>query len=216
MLPLSRDCDGLPHAAARQGVHAVGSARKSLTKCTRGSDRCVPKPAGKRKPPFSPSAPCDEQPSSRRYCAGSSYSQRLLQKRRPPEKSWEFAHADLGIPDRLSLTGSRPEMNMGHAELAEGGRLVVHAVAYHPGDRFECACPTARPTGCPACSGIRSLILFSLKTIALPRAEVSRLRARPKGFPIALWKPSGRPFDAMLLMQNSMTGRAECPPHPAI
>ena len=35
------------------------------------------------------------------------------------------------------------------------------------------------------------LILFSLKRIALPRAEISRLRARPKGFPIALWKPSG-------------------------
>ena len=35
------------------------------------------------------------------------------------------------------------------------------------------------------------LILFSLKRSALPRAEVSRLRARPKGFPIALWKPSG-------------------------
>ena len=49
------------------------------------------------------------------------------------------------------------------------------------------------------------LILFSLKTIALPRVEVSRLRARPKGFPIALWKPSGRPFDAMLLMQNSIS-----------
>ena len=43
------------------------------------------------------------------------------------------------------------------------------------------------------------IILFSLKTIALPRSEVSLLRARPKGFPIALWKPSGRPFDAMLL-----------------
>ena len=29
------------------------------------------------------------------------------------------------------------------------------------------------------------------KAIALLKAEVSRLRARPKGFPIALWKPSG-------------------------
>ena len=36
-----------------------------------------------------------------------------------------------------------------------------------------------------------SSILFSLKTIALPKVEISRLRARPKGFPIALWKPSG-------------------------
>ena len=36
-----------------------------------------------------------------------------------------------------------------------------------------------------------SIILFSLKMIALSKAEVSRLRARPKGFPIALWKPSG-------------------------
>ena len=35
------------------------------------------------------------------------------------------------------------------------------------------------------------LILFSLETIALLKAEVSRLQARPKGFPIALWKPSG-------------------------
>ena len=33
-------------------------------------------------------------------------------------------------------------------------------------------------------------IVFA-KTIAFPKAEVSRLRARPKGFPIALWKPSG-------------------------
>ena len=30
-----------------------------------------------------------------------------------------------------------------------------------------------------------------IKTIAFQKAEVSRLRARPKGFPIALWKPSG-------------------------
>ena len=118
---------------------------------------------------------------------------------------------------RLKIPGVCPcgPRHSGQAQ-DEGGCLVVHAVAYHPGGRFECACPTARTAGCPACSGIRSLILFSLKTIALPRAEVSRLRARPKGFPIALWKPSGRPFDAMLLMQNSMTGRAECPPHPAI
>ena len=35
------------------------------------------------------------------------------------------------------------------------------------------------------------LILFSLSMIVVPRQEVSRLRARPKGFPIALWKPSG-------------------------
>ena len=28
------------------------------------------------------------------------------------------------------------------------------------------------------------------KTIALPKAEISRLRARPKGSPVALWKPS--------------------------
>ena len=38
---------------------------------------------------------------------------------------------------------------------------------------------------------LMGFILFSHKTITLPRAEVSRLRARPKGFPIALWKPSG-------------------------
>ena len=53
------------------------------------------------------------------------------------------------------------------------------------------------------------IVLFLLKTIALPKAEVSRLRARPKGFPIALWKPSGRPFDAMLLMQNSIRMRSD-------
>ena len=39
----------------------------------------------------------------------------------------------------------------------------------------------------------RALILCWLQTIALAKAEVSCLRARPKGFPVALWKPSG-PF----------------------
>ena len=51
--------------------------------------------------------------------------------------------------------------------------------------------------------------MFSPKTISLLKVKVSRLRARPKGFPIALWNPSGRPFDAMLLMQNSIKMRKE-------
>ena len=88
----------------------------------------------------------------------------------------------------------------------EGGRLVVHAVAYHPGGRFECACPTARMAGCPACSGIRSLILFSLKTIALPRAEVSRLRARPKGFPIIVAPLSTSAFGGLATGEASPFG----------
>lgn len=60
------------------------------------------------------------------------------------KNSREFAriHAGLSIPDRLRLISARPYMHMGHAELDEDGCLVVHSVAYHPGDKFECACPT--------------------------------------------------------------------------
>ena len=46
-------------------------------------------------------------------------------------------------------------------------------------------------TPLPRDAGSADVVLFSHKVIALPRTEVSRLRARPKGFPIALWKPSG-------------------------
>ena len=58
--------------------------------------------------------------------------------------SKEFAriHADLSIAERLKLISSRPYMNMGKAELDEDNHLVVHAVSYHPGEKFECACPT--------------------------------------------------------------------------
>ena len=82
-----------------------------------------------------------------------------------------------------------------------------------------------KPSGLSPCCYVflqNSIILFSLKRIALPKAEISRLRAAsaasivsakgrsfrltrsaflcrhwrqkphsPKGFPIALWKPSG-------------------------
>ena len=61
-------------------------------------------------------------------------------------------------------------------------------------------------------------MLFSLKMIALLKAEVSRLRARPKGFPIALWKPSGPPpccyafnaaqYEMWLLPARGSTDRA--------
>lgn len=56
----------------------------------------------------------------------------------------EFAriHANLSISERLELISARPYLNMGSAELDENGHLVVHAVAYHPGSKFECACPT--------------------------------------------------------------------------
>ena len=60
------------------------------------------------------------------------------------KNSKEFAriHADLGVSDRLKLISERPYLNMGSAEVDENGNLVVHAVSYHPGEKFECACPT--------------------------------------------------------------------------
>lgn len=60
------------------------------------------------------------------------------------KNSNEFAKANagLGFEDRLALISQRPHMNMGRAELDSEGFLVVHAVSYQVGDRFECACPT--------------------------------------------------------------------------
>ncbi len=60
------------------------------------------------------------------------------------KNSKEFAriHTKLSILDRLKLISARPYLNMGSAELDENGYLVVYAVAYHPGEKFECACPT--------------------------------------------------------------------------
>lgn len=58
--------------------------------------------------------------------------------------SKEFAriNAEKAIEERLELISERPYLNMGSAELDEQGRLLVHAVSYHPGEKFECACPT--------------------------------------------------------------------------
>ena len=58
--------------------------------------------------------------------------------------SKEFAriNAEKAIEERLELISERPYLNMGSAELDEHGRLLVHAVSYHPGEKFECACPT--------------------------------------------------------------------------
>lgn len=60
------------------------------------------------------------------------------------KNSKEFAriHSKLSLSDRLKLISARPYLNMGCAELDENGYLVVHAVAYHPTEKFECACPT--------------------------------------------------------------------------
>lgn len=60
------------------------------------------------------------------------------------KNSREFAGINqaLSIPERLERISSRPYLNMGTAELDENGFLIVHAVAYRPGGRFECACPT--------------------------------------------------------------------------
>ncbi|NLV49349.1 MAG: hypothetical protein GXY20_01495 [Clostridiales bacterium] len=51
-------------------------------------------------------------------------------------------YAGLDIADRLKLISMRPYLNMGSAELDEDGFLLVHAVSYHPGDKYECVCPT--------------------------------------------------------------------------
>ena len=57
-------------------------------------------------------------------------------------KEFTRLNANLGIADRLKLISLRPYLNMGSAELDENGYLIVHAVSYHPGEKFECACPT--------------------------------------------------------------------------
>ena len=58
--------------------------------------------------------------------------------------SEEFAriNADKPIEEKLALISDRPYLNMGSAELDENGLLLVHAVSYHPGEKFECVCPT--------------------------------------------------------------------------
>lgn len=58
--------------------------------------------------------------------------------------SQEFArvHKDDSIEERLALISERPYMKMGSGSLNADGDIVVHAVSYHPEDRFECACPT--------------------------------------------------------------------------
>ena len=60
------------------------------------------------------------------------------------KRSKEFAriHENLSISERLEQISAHPYLNMGSAEVDENGYLVVHAVAYHPGLKFECACPT--------------------------------------------------------------------------
>ncbi len=60
------------------------------------------------------------------------------------KNSKEFAiiHAKLSILDRLKIISTNPHLNMGSAELDKNGFLVVHAVTYHPCEKFECVCPT--------------------------------------------------------------------------
>ena len=60
------------------------------------------------------------------------------------KNSKEFARINSGLEtvDRLKLISARPCLNMGSAELDEGGFLLDHAVSYRPGSGFECACPT--------------------------------------------------------------------------
>ena len=58
--------------------------------------------------------------------------------------SREFARiqADKPLEERLQLISERPYMNMGSAELCENGDILVHAVSFHNGERYECVCPT--------------------------------------------------------------------------
>lgn len=60
------------------------------------------------------------------------------------KNSREFAriNAELGVEERLKLISGRPYLNMGRAELDADGFLIVHAVSFHNGERFECVCPT--------------------------------------------------------------------------
>ena len=87
----------------------------------------------------------------------------VMNKKLPPEKvqeiieanaccksggrkkaSEEFAriNADKTTEEKLALISARPYLNMGSAELDENRQLLVHAVSFHPGEKFECACPT--------------------------------------------------------------------------
>lgn len=58
--------------------------------------------------------------------------------------SKEFAriNADKPIEEKLKLISSRPYLNMGRAELDGNGELIIHAVSFNSGERFECVCPT--------------------------------------------------------------------------
>ena len=60
------------------------------------------------------------------------------------KNSREFAkrYAGYSTLERLKLISENPNLNMGSAGLDENGCLVVNAVAYHSGDKFECVCPT--------------------------------------------------------------------------
>ena len=60
------------------------------------------------------------------------------------KESQEFSriNADKTIEEKLKLISSRPYLNMGSAELDENGDLIVHAVSFRPGEKFECVCPT--------------------------------------------------------------------------
>ena len=57
-------------------------------------------------------------------------------------RNFAEVHKELSVEERLALISERPYMNMGCAELDADGFLIVHAVAYRPNDKFECACPT--------------------------------------------------------------------------
>ena len=57
-------------------------------------------------------------------------------------KQFAEVHRELPLAERLKLISERPYLNMGRAELDGEGCLLVHAVAFHPGEKFECACPT--------------------------------------------------------------------------
>ena len=58
--------------------------------------------------------------------------------------SKEFAriNADKTVEERLKLISARPYLNMGKAELDGNGELIVHAVSFNSGEKFECVCPT--------------------------------------------------------------------------
>lgn len=57
-------------------------------------------------------------------------------------KQFAEVHKDLTVEERLQLISQRPYMNMGYAKLDNDGFLIVHAVSFHPADKYECVCPT--------------------------------------------------------------------------